>query len=65
MIGIIALLLAMLLPTPQRVKKQAKAVVCQTNLHQWGIRFLVNVAENDSRLANMFLRFEDVVWFFS
>ncbi|MHC4426466.1 MAG: type II secretion system protein [Planctomycetota bacterium] len=33
-IAIIALLMAILMPALQRVRKQAKAVVCQSNLHQ-------------------------------
>ncbi|MFC1634905.1 prepilin-type N-terminal cleavage/methylation domain-containing protein [Planctomycetota bacterium] len=35
-IAIIALLLAILMPALQRVKKQAKAVLCLSNLKQWG-----------------------------
>jgi len=35
-IAIIALLMAILLPALQRIQKQAKAVVCQANLKQWG-----------------------------
>ena len=38
-IAIIALLMAILLPTLQAVNKQAKAVTCQANLHQWGLLF--------------------------
>jgi prepilin-type N-terminal cleavage/methylation domain-containing protein/prepilin-type processing-associated H-X9-DG protein len=35
-IAVIALLMAILLPTLQRVRKQARAVKCQANLRQWG-----------------------------
>ncbi len=35
-IAIIALLMSILMPTLQRVRKQARAVVCQSNLKQWG-----------------------------
>jgi prepilin-type N-terminal cleavage/methylation domain-containing protein len=35
-IAIIALLMSILMPAMARVKKQAKAVVCQSNLKQWG-----------------------------
>ena len=38
-IAIIALLLAILMPALQRVKKQARAVVCQYTLKQWGSIF--------------------------
>ena len=39
-IAIVVLLMAVLLPTLQRVKRQAKAVVCQSNLRQSGIIWL-------------------------
>jgi prepilin-type N-terminal cleavage/methylation domain-containing protein len=35
-ISIIALLLAILMPALSKVKKQAKSVVCQSILRQWG-----------------------------
>jgi prepilin-type N-terminal cleavage/methylation domain-containing protein/prepilin-type processing-associated H-X9-DG protein len=35
-IAIVALLMAILLPALQRVRKQARAAVCQVNLKQWG-----------------------------
>ena len=36
-IAIIALLMAILMPALQRVRKQAKTVLCQGNLKQWGL----------------------------
>jgi len=36
-ISIIALLMAVLMPALARVRKQAQKVLCQTNLHQWGL----------------------------
>ncbi|MHC4070252.1 MAG: type II secretion system protein [Planctomycetota bacterium] len=38
-IAIIALLMSILMPALARVKKQAKEVVCQSNLKQWGVIF--------------------------
>jgi len=35
-IAIIALLMSILMPSLQRVRKQARGVVCQSNLKQWG-----------------------------
>ena len=35
-IAVIALLMAILLPTLQRVRRQAEAMACQANLRQWG-----------------------------
>ena len=46
-IAIIVLLMAILLPTLQRVKRQAKAIVCQSNLKQWGTLWASWTAEND------------------
>ncbi len=38
-IAIIALLMSILIPAADKVKKQAKAVICQSNLHQWGLAY--------------------------
>jgi prepilin-type N-terminal cleavage/methylation domain-containing protein/prepilin-type processing-associated H-X9-DG protein len=46
-IAIIMLLMALLLPTLQRVKKQAKAVICQSNLKQWSAVFTMYTNNND------------------
>ena len=46
-IAIIALLMAILMPALQRVKKQAKAVVCRSNLKQWGVIFAMYTGDND------------------
>jgi prepilin-type N-terminal cleavage/methylation domain-containing protein len=35
-IAIIALLMSILMPALSRAKDQAKAVICQSNLHEWG-----------------------------
>jgi len=49
-IAIIALLMSILVPTLQRVRKQARAVACQSNLRQWGILWATYTAENDGHL---------------
>lgn len=36
-IAIIGLLIAVLLPALQAAKKQAQAIICKSNLHQWGL----------------------------
>ena len=46
-IAIIALLMAILMPALNRVKKQAKAVACKMNLHQWGLAFTMYTGDND------------------
>ncbi|MFH1882058.1 MAG: type II secretion system protein [Planctomycetota bacterium] len=50
-IAIIALLMAILMPALNRVKKQAKAVACQTNLRQWALVFSIYMDENDGYFA--------------
>ncbi len=46
-IAIIALLMAILMPALARVKKQARAVVCQSNLKQWGSIFALYTDDNN------------------
>jgi len=46
-IAIIALLMGILMPALQRVKSQAKSVLCQTNLKQWGTIVNLYCDEND------------------
>lgn len=49
-ISVIVLLMALLLPALSRARKQARAVVCQANLKQWGLHFAAFASENDGRL---------------
>ncbi|MHC4511524.1 MAG: prepilin-type N-terminal cleavage/methylation domain-containing protein [Planctomycetota bacterium] len=46
-IAIIALLMAILMPALQRVRKQAKTVICQSNLKQWGTIFAMYTDDNN------------------
>jgi prepilin-type N-terminal cleavage/methylation domain-containing protein len=46
-IAIIALLMSILMPALHRVKKSAKTVICQNNLHQWAIAFDAYAGEYD------------------
>lgn len=43
------MMLVVLWPALQRVKKQARAVVCMTNLKQWGIIYALYTQDNDGR----------------
>jgi len=47
-IAIIALLMGILMPALQRVRRQAKAVACQSNLKHWGLVFSMYTDDNDS-----------------
>jgi prepilin-type N-terminal cleavage/methylation domain-containing protein/prepilin-type processing-associated H-X9-DG protein len=46
-ISIIALLLSVLMPALSKAKKQAKATVCMSTLHQWGAVFLAYTTANN------------------
>jgi len=45
-IAIIALLLAILMPALERVRRQARSVGCKSNLHQWGLIFAMYTQDN-------------------
>ncbi len=46
-IAIIALLMAILMPALQRVRKQARGVACQSNLKQWGLIWVQYTDDNN------------------
>ncbi len=46
-IAIIAILVAILMPALQRVRKQARAVACQSNLKQWGLIWVQYTDDNN------------------
>lgn len=46
-IAIIALLMAILMPALARVRKQAKTVLCQSTLKQWGVIWAMYMDENE------------------
>jgi len=50
-IAIIALLMAILMPALGRAKKQAKAVVCLSNLRQWAIIFQMYTDDNEGKFS--------------
>jgi prepilin-type N-terminal cleavage/methylation domain-containing protein/prepilin-type processing-associated H-X9-DG protein len=55
-ISIIALLIAILLPALQRVRNQARAVVCQANLRQWGTALSLYVEDSQGRFPRIRVR---------
>lgn len=46
-IAVIALLMSILMPALQKVKKQARAVACLSNLKQWGLYFSMYTDDNN------------------
>ncbi|MEJ2701268.1 MAG: type II secretion system protein [Sedimentisphaerales bacterium] len=51
-IAIIALLMAVLMPALQRVRKQAKAVLCRANLKEWGLVWAMYTDENNGKFPD-------------
>jgi prepilin-type N-terminal cleavage/methylation domain-containing protein len=60
-IAIIALLVAILMPALQRVKKQAKAAICQANLGQWGLVWSMYCEDNNGYFPKRISVWHDVV----
>jgi prepilin-type N-terminal cleavage/methylation domain-containing protein/prepilin-type processing-associated H-X9-DG protein len=51
-ISIIALLLGILMPSLHKARNQARAVICQSHLKQWGTAFAVYLEENNGHLGH-------------
>ena len=51
-ISIIALLIAILLPALQRVRRQAREMVCQARLRQWGLTLDTYATDNQGRFPS-------------
>lgn len=60
-IAIIALLLAILMPALQRVKKQARTVACQANLHQWALIWAMYTEDNSGYFPTEVLVWRDLL----
>lgn len=48
-ISIIALLLAILMPSLNMVKKKGRAIVCMSNIKQWGVVYTMYAVQNKNR----------------
>ena len=55
-ISILVLLMAILLPSLQRIRKQAKTIACQSNQKQWGLIFSTYTSDNDGNIWPIVLR---------
>jgi prepilin-type N-terminal cleavage/methylation domain-containing protein/prepilin-type processing-associated H-X9-DG protein len=51
-ISIIAILIAILMPSLNVAKEKARAVICQNYLHQWGVFFNILASENEGKLVD-------------
>ena len=56
-IAIIVLLMAILLPSLQRARNQARAVVCQSHLKQWGMVFALYTEDSKGNFLNNSVRY--------
>jgi len=61
-ISVMALLVALLLPALQKARNQARAVVCQANLRQWGATLTLYTEENQGTFP-FYSSDEDIIWF--
>jgi prepilin-type N-terminal cleavage/methylation domain-containing protein/prepilin-type processing-associated H-X9-DG protein len=61
-IAIIVLLIAILLPALQKVKKQGRSVICRSNLKQWGTILALYTEDNEGRLP--ITASTSLFWFF-
>jgi len=52
-IAIIAILMSILMPSLQKVRRQARAVVCLSNQRQWGTFFALFLNENQGRFVDL------------
>ena len=48
-ISVIVLLIAILMPSLNSASGKAKAVICESNLHQWGLLFIGLANENNGQ----------------
>jgi prepilin-type N-terminal cleavage/methylation domain-containing protein len=53
-IAIIALLMAILMPALRKAKRQTQAVICQSNLKQWGLVFTLYAQDNEDSFPQGF-----------
>lgn len=51
-IAIIALLMALLMPALSRARKQAKATICMSTLHQWGMVWSMYCSDHNESFPN-------------
>ncbi len=51
-IAIIALLMSILMPSLEKVRRQARGVACKSNLHQWGLIFAMYCDDNSGKFYN-------------
>ena len=51
-IAIIALLLAILLPSLKKAKSQGRAIICKSNLHQWGLVWKMYADDHNGYLSD-------------
>jgi prepilin-type N-terminal cleavage/methylation domain-containing protein/prepilin-type processing-associated H-X9-DG protein len=48
-IAIVSIMMAILLSALHRTRKQARAIACRSNLHQWGLLFEAYLNDNDGK----------------
>ncbi len=64
-ISIIALLLSVLMPSLSKARDQARAVVCLTNLKQWGLVWNLYTNSNNDRFIEGRFHGNQVSWLYA
>ena len=54
-IAIIALLLSIIMPALRKSKAQAQSAICRSNLHQWGMIFMMYAQDNNSSFPQNYM----------
>ena len=60
-IGVIALLLAILVPAMEKARRQARAAACQVNLRQWGTTLAAFAEDNEGLFPHVYYVAQDGV----
>jgi prepilin-type N-terminal cleavage/methylation domain-containing protein len=61
-IAVVALLMGILMPVLSKARKQAKTVICQSNLHQWGLTFLMYTTDNSDYFTKSWAESGQETW---
>ena len=61
-ISVIALLLSILMPSLQKIKERAQFIICQSNLHSYGVIGVMYTAENSGKFPDPWKSIYNAVW---
>ena len=62
-ISVIALLLSILMPSLQKIKERAQFIICQSNLHSYGVIGVMYTADNSGKFPDPWKSIYSETWF--